>query len=148
RRKPTRRFRMPYRWHVRVRGIATVHDIPGRFGEAGIRELVTAPGGEPAEDEDVWSAAARTFRATPPQQLAERLLDLVLLKPPIPAGCEALVRAMEDAAAPPWLTHEVREDRVWLWYCHRLLHQALPERFPPPAVQRVDLETTALDPAA
>ncbi|MCA9570487.1 MAG: hypothetical protein KC656_21740 [Myxococcales bacterium] len=135
---------MPYPYAVHVVSAEVVHDIPERFGEAGLRELVEALDGEIGEDDDVWEALTRAFSALPAQELAERLLDLVLLQPPIPAGCEALVRAMEDPETPPWRTHEVAEDRVWLWYCHRLLHHAFPERFPAPSITCLGLEVTSL----
>lgn len=133
---------------VDVTGVDTVHDIPGRFGEGGLRELVTALDGTVGDDEEVYDALVRTFSALPLQALAERLLDAVLLKPPIPAGCEALVHAMATSAGAPWRTHEVVEDRVWLWYCHSLLHRAFPDRFEAPAVTRVTWAVTQLDPDA
>lgn len=135
------------RYHVRVTAIDTDHTVPGRFTDAGIRELVGALGGQD-DAEDVDAALRDTFLALEETELGERLLDAVLLQPPIPAGCAALVEAMEDPATPPWRDHDVPSDRFWLWYAHRLLHRALPERFPAPSVTRVALEVTPLEPGA
>lgn len=135
---------MPHPFHVHVVALDDDHDIPGRFADSGLIELAEALGHTPAEDEDAWAALATAFKALPATDLAERLLDLVLLKPPIPAGCEALVVAMKDADTPPWLTHEVREDRVWLWYCHRLLHAVFPDTYPEPTICRTRLQVTML----
>lgn len=135
------------RYHVRVTAIDTDHTVPGRFTDAGIRELVGALGG-PAEADDIDGALREAFLALDETELGERLLDAVLLQPPIPAGCAALVEAMQDPATPPWRHHDVPSDRFWLWYAHRLLHRALPEQFPAPSVTRVTLDVTPLEAGA
>lgn len=132
--------------HVHVVESVVAHDVPPRISEAGVREIVEALGG-PDGDLPVEDALRATFAALPFQQLAERLLELLLIQPPIPAYCESLVRQMEDAHHPPWLDHDVREDRFSLWFAHRLLATGLPDRFHAPAVRRLTLEVTPSDPA-
>lgn len=120
-------------------------DVPGRVTEHGIVELVESFGETVADGESPWEALTRVFSALPETELAERLLEATLLQPPIPAYCEALVAAMHDPEHPPWRTHEVPSDRVALWSAHRLLHGAMPDRFPPPTVVRVDLRVHSDD---
>lgn len=136
---------MPHSAHVHVTGLMAVDDLPGRFGDAGLTELAQAlgapDGGAPRE------RLRAAIQAMPMAELAPRMLDLVLLQPPIPAGCEALVHAMRDPETAPWRTHEVAEDRLWLWYCHALLHDALPDAFAAPEVTRVDVEVVGLSAA-
>lgn len=132
--------------HVHVVDSAVAHDVPPRIAEAGIREIVEALGG-PGDDVPVDEALRTTFAALPFQQLAERLLELLLIQPPIPAYCESLVRQMQDAKRPPWLDHDVREDRFSLWYAHRLLATGLPDQFDAPEVRRITLDVTPDDPA-
>lgn len=127
-------------YEVRVLEAHRVEDIPPRFAEAGIRELITAMGGEAEEDAPVDEALRAALSLHPFQQMAEQLLDLVLLQPPIPAYCESLVRAMQDPAHAPWRDHDVREDRFSLWYAHRLLHRAFPEQYPSPEARHVALQ--------
>lgn len=137
---------MPNAYEVSVLEVGPADAIPGRFSDHALVEIVETLGGEVAEGQDVWEAITATFSALPRTELAERLLDAVLLQPPIPAGCEALVRRMEDPDDAPWRDHEVREDRVWLWFCHRLLHGAFPETYPAPPLLRVDLEVATTEP--
>jgi hypothetical protein len=135
-------------FHVTVVDRVTTDEIPGRFGDASLRELLAGLGGEVADDEPAVDAVARTFAGLGDSELAERLLESLLTEPPIPAYCDALVRAMQDPATPPWRTHELRGDRVWLWVAHRLLALARPERFPAPTVERLRLEVVPRDAAA
>ena len=130
---------------VAVAALDPDDQVPGRFSEAGLRELSAALGHPPAPDEDPWDAIATAFRALSTQDLGERLLEAVLLKPPIPAGCEALLEAMRDPSNPPWVHHDVPEDRFQLWYCHLLVHRAFPDRWPAPAIRRVTLHVWQLD---
>jgi hypothetical protein len=122
--------------------------VPGRFSEAGLVELAAALGGPSDPDADPWEALSAAFRSMSTQALGERLLEAVLLKPPIPAGCEALLHAMRDPAHPPWVDHEVPEDRFQLWYCHLLVHRVFPDVYPKPALRRVELAVWQLDAAA
>lgn len=116
--------------------------IPDRIAESGLWELSTALGGR--EGEDVWASLSEAMSAMSLDDLGEKLLDLVLLQPPIPAGCSALLTAMQDPDAPPWVDHEVPSDRFWLWYVHHVVHRALPEQFPAPAITRVTFRTTMM----
>ena len=136
------------RWDVEVQAVTPTLDVPGRVTEHGLVELVEALDDTVADGEDVWAALTRACSALPETELAERLLELLLLQPPIPAYCEALVAAMHDPAHAPWRTHEVPSDRVALWTAHRILHGALPDRFPPPTIIRVDLRVHSADPSA
>lgn len=129
---------------VVVARVEPTHDIPPRFPEGGIVELVEAMGGEVGEGEDIDAALRRTLSALPFAEMAETLLELVLLQPPIPAYCESLVRAMQDPERPPWRDHDVAEDRFSLWYAHRLLHRALPEQWPAPVATHLVLDVVAL----
>jgi hypothetical protein len=138
---------MSERYHVEARAISTDDTVPGRFAESGLWELVGGLGG-PSAGEDVWGALREVFSSMSESQLGERLLDMILLKPPIPAGCDALLQAMKDPHRAPWLTHEVLEDRFWLWYAHSIVHRVFPDRFPAPTVCRVDLAVTTLHPDA
>jgi hypothetical protein len=136
------------RWDVEVQAVTPVLDVPGRVTEHGLVELVEVLGEHVADGEDVWAALTRACAALPETELAERLLEVLLLQPPIPAYCEALVAAMHDAEHAPWRTHEVPSDRVALWTAHRILHGALPDRFPAPTLRRVDLRVHSPDPGA
>lgn len=132
-----------------VQAVAVVEDdiVPGRFSEAGLVELAAALGGPSEADRDPWEALGAAFRGLTTQALGERLLEAVLLKPPIPAGCEALLHSMRDPAHPPWIDHEVPEDRFQLWYCHLLVHRVFPDVYPKPALRRVELAVWQLDAA-
>lgn len=136
------------RWEVVVEAVSTGIDVPGRVTAAGMVEVVEALGGEVGDDESPEAALTRLFSGMPEAELAQALLEQTLLQPPIPAGCEALVASMHDPATFPWRFHEVPSDRVGLWSAHRLLHGALPERFPAPTVVRVDLRVRSDDPTA
>lgn len=140
--------RLTVRWDVEVQAVTPGLDVPGRVTEHGLLELVEALGEHVADGEDVWVALTRACSALPETELAERLLELLLLQPPIPAYCEALVAAMHDPERAPWRTHEVPSDRVALWSAHRILHGALPDRFPPPTIVRVDLAVHSDAPSA
>ena len=132
-----------------VQAMALAEDdiVPGRFSEAGLMELATALGAPADPDADPWETLSAAFRGLSTQALGERLLEAVLLKPPIPAGCEALLNAMRDPAHPPWVDHEVPEDRFQLWYCHLLVHRVFPDVYPKPALRRVELAVWQLDPS-
>jgi hypothetical protein len=132
--------------HVHLAAHAPTTDIPPRVPEHGVEEILEALGTPRAAGVPLDEALRAAFGALGDQQLGERLLDMVLMKPPIPAGCEALMHAMATREVPPWRTHEVPSDRVWLWYAHHLLHRAYPERFPPPTIHRLTLRLWA-DPA-
>ena len=136
---------MPHRFHVELIKAQAVEDIAGRFSEASMVEIIESLDGSVGEEEAPLEALQRTFAALAEDKLAERLLEGVLLQPPIPAGCVALVESMKEAGTPPWLTLDVLEDRVWLWYCHQLLHRAMPERFPAPTVTKAHLAVRMTD---
>jgi hypothetical protein len=138
---------MSARYHVELRAVSPDVQVPGRFAESGLWELVAGLGG-PAEGDDVWAALTAVFDAMTESQLGERLLDMILLKPPIPAGCDALLQAMKDEDNPPWQSHEIMEDRFWLWYGHYIVHRVYPDRFPAPRLSRATLAVTTLDPSA
>ncbi len=132
---------------VRVLSVEPAETVPGRFGEAGLRELIEVLGGKDDPDADVWELLRQTFDRHGVQDLGEQLLDAALIDPPIPAYCETLLRRMMDPNDPPWVDHEVAVDRFNLWYCHYLVHRAYPDRWPAPSVLRVSLEVTVVDPA-
>lgn len=131
---------MSHPYAVSVRERCSTSEIPGRFPEAGIGEIAEALGGTAGDDP--WGGLRDAMAALSTQALGERLLDVVLVEPPIPAYCESLVRAMQSDATAPWREHEVMKDRVWLWYAHSILHRSLPDQWPPPSVERVSLEAT------
>lgn len=135
-------------YSVRAAQVGTDITIPGRIHEAGVREVALALGAEEDEDVDAWELLRRAIAPLGVQELGERLLDAVLLQPPIPAYCETLLRRMQDPASPPWVDYEVEGDRFQLWYCHHLVHRVLPDQWPAPALTKVRLEVTALDPSA
>ncbi len=135
-------------YSVLLRSVTTVDDIPSRFPEAGIRELIEALGGGTDDEIEVDAALRAAIEAVPFQDMAEQLLDLLLLQPPIPAYCESLVRRMDDVGNEPWRDHDVAGDRFSLWYAHRLLHRAMPERWTSPSCTRVELLVVALEPGA
>lgn len=130
-------------WHVQLLSLESATLLPNRFHPSALNEITAALSGTPAP-EDAWEGLTAAFRSIPPETLSERLLDEVLITPPIPAGCVALTEAMKDRDNPPWLSHEVMADRVWLWFCHRLLSEAYPEDYPMPKVAQVDLRLTPL----
>jgi hypothetical protein len=134
---------MQSHYSVVVEEIVSDTTVPGRFAESGLWEIVEELGGPPTGD-DVWAALAQAFALHTDSKLGEFLLDMVLLKPPIPAGCDALLQEMKDAEHPPWRDHEVAEDRFWLWYCHKIVHQVYPDRYPAPEIRRVQLTVTTL----
>ena len=136
---------MTARFHVQLLDLQPDDTVPGRFNESGLWEIVEELGGSHSEGADVWLALRGVFQSMSESKLGERFLDLALLQPPIPAGCDALLQAMKDPARFPWRDHEVREDRFWLWDAHRIIHKVMPESFPAPPIHRVSLEVTLLD---
>ncbi|HMV67099.1 MAG TPA: hypothetical protein PKA64_09625, partial [Myxococcota bacterium] len=133
------------KYSVRAVDVADDVTVPGRIHEGGVREVALAMGAEDDEDADGWELLRRAFEPLSVQDLGERLLDAVLLQPPIPAYCETLLRRMQDPESSPWVDHEVTEDRFHLWYCHHLVHRAFPDRWPAPPIRRVRLEIMPLD---
>ncbi len=129
---------------VRLESITPSDTVPGRFHESGLAELVAALGGSHEEGADIYKELRAVFETLDLHKLGERLLDEVLVEPPIPAGCDALLQRMRDPKDPPWADHEVRSDRFWLWYAHRVAHGALPETFPRPPIHRVTLDVCML----
>lgn len=132
---------------VRAMEIAADDTVPGRFTEAGLRELVEALGGEDDPDREVWELLRERFAAHTVEELGQQLLDTVLVQPPIPAYCESLLFAMRDGKA-PWADHEVTSDRINLWYAAWVAHHTRPEEFPAPPISRVTLQVASGDATA
>jgi hypothetical protein len=135
------------RYDVEVVGLDAVDDVPGRVHDSGLRELAVALGGADDPDRDAWDVLGDAFRALGTQELGERLMEAVLWQPPIPAYCETLLHKMATDA-PPWIDHDVPEDRFNLWYAHHLAHRVFPDTYPAPLVRHVTLDLVTVDPAA
>jgi hypothetical protein len=135
------------RYEVTVEAIAEVDDVPGRVRESGLRELAVALGATDDEAKDAWAQLDETFRGLSPRDLGESLMEAVLWQPPIPAYCETLMHKCA-ATPPPWVDHDVPEDRVNLWYAHHVLHRVFPETYPAPTLTRITLSLSTTDPAA
>ncbi len=135
------------RYEVTVEAIAEVDDVPGRVRDAGLRELAVALGASDDADADAWSQLAEAFRAQTPRDLGESLMEAVLWQPPIPAYCETLMHKCA-ASPPPWVDHDIPEDRVNLWYAHHVLHRVFPETYPAPMLTRVTLALSTTDATA
>lgn len=131
---------------ARIVEVASDDTVPGRLSDAALRELAAALGGDGAPERDPWEALAEAFRALSTQQLGERLLEAMLLQPPIPAGCEALLARMTNPDDAPWRDHDVLQDRLPLWTCHSLVHRVFPDVYPAPRVGRVTLQLVELVP--
>ena len=129
--------------HVNVLAHETCTDIPGRFPDSGLRELATSLGGHVDSDDALWPTLRQCLDALPMQERGEQLMDLVLLEPPIPAGCEAMLRSMQGDD-PAWKRHDILADRLWLWYAHWIVSRTHPETFPAPTVSRVRVAVTAV----
>jgi hypothetical protein len=132
---------------VRTVAVDIEQALPDRVADKGLWELVDAFGG-PRDGDDVWEALRACFEPLSLADLGEKLLDLILLQPPIPAGCAALMEQMKDPDNPPWDTHEVASDRFWLWYAHHVVHRAQPDRLPAPPIARVTTAVTMTEPAS
>lgn len=131
-------------WKVRIVARSTEDAIPDRITPSSAWELCEAFGGPGAsaadDDADPYAVLHGLWAELPLQSLAERLMELMLIEPPIPAYCETLVRSMKDPDSFPWRDHEVGADRFSLWFAHFLLHRALPDDFPEPTVECLSLE--------
>lgn len=139
---------MADRYEVVTLAVGEADALPSRLTDHTLHDLLEALKVEIPDGADPRELTLETFRTWNLDRLAAEVLDVLLLKPPIPAGCEALVRGMRDAARPPWMDHEVVEDQLSLWLMHYLLHLAMPEQFPAPRARAVSLDVTNLDPEA
>lgn len=128
--------------HVHAEVIATrmAHTLPGRAGAEDIASLADSLGHDGA---DPAAFLRDGLCVDEPDAFVSALFEQLLMRPPIPAGCAALLRAMAQGEQ-PWRDHEVPEDRVGLWTAHAVAHAVAPDRFPAPTLTVV---TLALHPA-
>ncbi len=117
-----------------------VTELPGRGQAEDIQALVEALAGPGTPDGEAFLATGLTAEEN--DAFAEDFLAELLLRPPIPAGCAALLRQMHHDQPPPWQDHEVVEDRAGLWTAHAIAHAVAPSVFSAPALSQAVIRVT------
>lgn len=119
-------------------------ELPGRGGEDDLVAISTSLGG-PADPMEAATFLADGLAAEEPDTFASRFLSELMLRPPIPAGCVALIQHMASGDA-PWLDHEVLEDRAGLFTAHALAHRVAPSVYPAPSLPHAVLRIAPAPP--
>lgn len=120
---------------VELLGVGLAAGVPGRGERDDVDAIAEALG---CADPDPAVFLAEGLLGADNDAFVSRFLSELLLRPPIPAGCVALMHRIQ-AGELPWLTHEVLEDRVGLWTAHAVAHHVAPDAYPAPSVPQIQL---------
>jgi len=124
-------------FEVTVVSSGHVSDLPGRGGDEDIVAIARSLGG-PSDPAEAGAFLLAGLTSTEPDTFTEDFLAELLLRPPIPAGCVALIQRIADGDD-PWLDHEVVEDRAGLFTAHAIVHRIAPESYPAPSLPQMVL---------